>query len=363
MAAITFYSGDFSRTGGTERVTAQIASYLAGQGHEVTVLSHSGDGVPAFPCDGRIRTATLHMERHSGFAGRKIMPYVALRSYLATHRCDVFIAVDVLLAMYMLPLKPLFPQVKFVAWEHFNFHANNGVKNRDRARAMAGKRADAIVTLTKADKTAYEQNLHPRCPVVAIGNPIPVLQDELPDNRERLAIAVGRLTYQKHFDALIDIWSRIEPRHPDWRLAILGEGEDHPALETQIETLGLQHVRLAGLQDDMDAWYRRASVMLMTSRFEGLPMVLLEAQNWGLPIVSYDCVTGPAEVVIDGCDGYLVDEEDEDRFVERLDKMMSDDALRDEMSGNAMEDRKRFAMARIGNQWDELLASLTDRLA
>lgn len=358
---IIFYIGDFTRTGGTERVTAVLASMLARRGYEVTVLSHQGEGRSTFDCDARVQLDSLHMEKHSGFIGRKVYPYLLLQDYLRKHSCDVFVMVDVLLGLYALPLRPLFRHSTFIAWEHFNFHANNGVKNRDRARAMAVHWADAVVVLTHADKEAYEDAFRNTNRIVVINNPIEPVEKQsvaVMSERKHKAIAIGRLTEQKNFEDMIIAWSQIEWRHPDWSLSILGEGELYQSLVRLISSLNVKHVFLEGFQKDVDSWYCESSLMLMTSKYEGLPMVLLEAQNNGLPIVSYDCFTGPAEIVINGRNGYLIPEGDINQFADHLDLLLSDEKLRTQQSIYALQDRARFFAKNIGNQWENLFLAV-----
>ena len=358
---ITFYISDFSRGGGTERVTAQIASALAMEGHDVRVLSHAGSGMPVFPCNSSVENFSLHMEKHTGFWGRKIWPYIALFRELKTHSCDVFDLVDVLLALYALPLRIFFKNTRFVAWEHFNIRTNNGVANRDRARVLAAHQAHASVTLTETDRDAWKERFGEHCPVWTIANPIDLIpeRDITPMNRrETLVIAAGWLTARKHFDDLLRAWAYVEHDYSDWHLAILGEGEERETLERLIKSLKLQRVRLEGFQADITEWYNRASIMTQTSYFEGLPMVLLEAQNHGLPIIAYDCFTGPSDIVDDEQDGFLVPVDDVIGFARRLDILMADSRERARQSEEAVNRRTRFAQNRIMAQWGELFTEL-----
>src|SRR5690606_30927743 len=113
-------------------------------------------------------------------------------------------------------------------------------------------------------------------------------------------IAIGRYTFQKGFDKLIEIWNQFvkEYRIPSgWKLQIIGQGEDQELLERLIKKYELKNVELVGPTSNIGLYYSEASFLVMTSRFEGLPMTLIEAQSYGLPIISFDCLTGPSEVL------------------------------------------------------------------
>ncbi|MFQ9337187.1 MAG: glycosyltransferase [Varibaculum sp.] len=161
------------------------------------------------------------------------------------------------------------------------------------------------MTLTETDRKLYESNLKLKCPIMAIANPMRTLAEACYDVSSRLILSAGRLTTRK---ALI-CWLRSRsglPNHPDWQWVILGEGEDRSVLERKIHNAGLdKRLVLKGQVDDMDSYYRQSAMFVMTSRFE-LPLVLLEAKMHRLPLISFDCLTGPSEVIEDGINGTVV---------------------------------------------------------
>ncbi|HIE0440255.1 TPA: glycosyltransferase, partial [Serratia marcescens] len=167
--------------------------------------------------------------------------------------------------------------------------------------------------------------------------------------------AVGRLSNQKGFDRLIALWRGVAAQVPDWRLLIIGDGPERDALLRQIEDAGLaRQVSLLPATADVADYYRQASLYLMTSRYEGLPMVLIEAMSFGLPLVAYDCKTGPAELIDDGVNGYLVPDDDAAAFSEGVIKLMLDPGLRAHFSVAALEKSRRFSPERIYPQWQQL---------
>ena len=176
-------------------------------------------------------------------------------------------------------------------------------------------------------------------------------------------IAVGRMEYQKNFPDLLSIWSRVAPTFPDWELHIYGDGWMLDGLRRQAEELGVaSQVTFEGAVSDMETAYASSSIYLMTSHFEGLPMVLLEAQSVGLPAVSYACSSGPRDIITDGEDGFLVPLYDEATFAERLSTLMRDEALRTCMGKAAEVASHRYDLEVIMPQWLELFSTLSSSI-
>ncbi len=174
-----------------------------------------------------------------------------------------------------------------------------------------------------------------------------------------MILSSGRLTYQKGFDLLVDVANKVLPGHPDWQWVILGEGEDRPALEQRIHDAGLDgRLILKGRVDDVDSYYRRSAMFVMTSRFEGLPMVLLEAKAHLLPLVSFDCPTGPSEVIEDGVNGTVVPLGDIDAMAKAINALIDDRTRRIEYSRMSDSNAGRYGMTAICDDWIRLLRSV-----
>lgn len=356
---IGFFSGDITRSGGTENVSVMIANELAARtDYEISFVSlFEENDSPFFPINARIRRFTVYPTVTHG-----IQHYFdtcrRLRNVVEKQRIDVLIDIDGILDMYSLPVKRK-TGVKVVSWEHFNYLQNPGVPYRKLTRRWAARCADAIVTLTETDKKLYESNLSLKCPIRAIANPMQMPEKPVSyDADSRLIISSGRLTYQKGFDLLIDVASKVLPNHPDWQWMILGEGEDRPALEQRIHDAHLEgRLMLKGRVDDVDSYYRRSAMFVMTSRFEGLPMVLLEAKAHRLPLVSFDCPTGPSEVIEDGVNGMVVPLGDLDGMAKAINMLIDDKAKRIDCSRMSDSNAGRYGMATICDDWMRLLGS------
>ncbi|MEL4296652.1 glycosyltransferase, partial [Acinetobacter ursingii] len=245
---------------------------------------------------------------------------------LINEKVDTLIVVDSINCFFTC-IAAMGLNIYHICWEHFNLKVNLGSKFRDIGRWMAVRWCDKIVTLTERDKKFWENhfNITSKNKVVAINNPSSyILQNNIPKLENKKILCVGRLTHQKGFDLLLTSWSKVSSKMIGWELVIVGDGEDKIKLEKQAINLGIEKtVIFAGQQKDVRVFYENASFFCMSSRYEGLPMVLLEAQSYNLPIVSFDCNTGPAEVIIDGLNGYLVDHLDIKELSESLLKMAS----------------------------------------
>ena len=167
---------------------------------------------------------------------------------------------------------------------------------------------------------------------------------------------VGRLNPQKGFDLLLEAFARVRPEFPEWRLDILGEGDERPALEAQVAQLGLEaSCRLLGRRRDVLAQMRGAEVFVLSSRFEGFPNVLAEAMAAGMAVISFDCPTGPAQIIRQGVDGLLVPAADVAALAEAMVKLMGDPALRTSLATRAPEVLERFDEAAVFAEWDACL--------
>jgi glycosyltransferase involved in cell wall biosynthesis len=353
---ICFFLGSVSGQGGTERVTTLIANGLAERGYQVSLLSLWSGHEPAFPVDDRIQLAEIFDQSHK-FRWKYTTIVRRLRRFLKENQIDVLISADVILVFYAIPACAR-TEVRHIAWEHFNFLADLKKRHRKLARRLAARFADAVVLLTRQDLHLWKPHVHRQAKLIAIPNPVtfPLISVEERSWDHKLAIAVGRLTYQKGFDRLIRGWQDIAAAAPDWQLHLIGAGEDQAALEQQIRDAGLEQVvKIIPFDQHIDAYYRKASIFCLPSRFEGLPMVLLEAQAFALPSVCFDCYTGPADVIEEGKNGFLVEEGDLPGFARRLLALIEDETRRKQMGLAALAMAGRFEKTTVIDQWDALL--------
>ena len=175
-------------------------------------------------------------------------------------------------------------------------------------------------------------------------------------------VAAGRLTRQKGFDRLLSIWAEVSPQHPDWELLIYGSGRRKRQLRRRVCRLGLDGTaRLMGYSPRLAEELAAASVYVMTSRYEGFPMVLLEAMSVGLPVVSFDLPTGPAEIVTNGVDGYVVPDGDGDALAAALVELMGDGDKRRAFGAAALEKAASYEPRAVAARFEALLDELAAR--
>ncbi|MGH8120705.1 MAG: glycosyltransferase, partial [Gammaproteobacteria bacterium] len=188
----------------------------------------------------------------------------------------------------------------------------------------------------------------------------PVLDPvELLPTGHNILLAVGRLTEGKQPGHLIEAFKSLASDCPQWTLVFLGDGPLRDALELQVREYGLQgRVLLPGRAGNIGHWYEHADLYAMTSQFEGFPNTLAEAMAYGLPAVSYDCDTGPRDLIRHEVDGLLVPSGDIAGLTTALGRLMRDDALRHRFANRASEVRERFSMQRITEMWERLFEKL-----
>lgn len=356
---ICFVSGNISRSGGTERVSILVANELKKRGYEVSFLSIWPGENAFFEMEKGIKIhVVMHGNLEKHFYRTKIYPVKKIRWILKKEKYDVLICVDTLLTSLIYPSMKGLP-IKLIAWEHFNYDHTLTDPKRIKALNIAAQYADRIVVLTKADL-----NMHVYKAKIAsskmeqIYNPISFTSDTKCDIGCKRVIAVGRLTNQKGFDRLLNIWSKIEEEVKDWKLEILGDGELEQQLKMQCDKLHLKQVVFEPKTADVVSHYKDASIYAMTSRYEGFPMVLLEAVTMGLPLISYDCHTGPSEIIKDGVNGFLIEDDNQNLYVEKLLELIKDEDLRQRMGKESSIMASSFNIKTIGDKWEKLLKIL-----
>ena len=245
---------------------------------------------------------------------------------------------------------------KLVFCEHFGYDAAKKIVRV--LRRICYKYGDAIVLLTQADYEKYSFIKASQRYVIPNNSPYPVCGDFY-SAESKILLAVGRLTYQKGFDMLIDAAKIVFKRKKDWKLIIVGDGEDKGLLLSQIcENQLEEFISILPPTQDITKYYKIAGLYVMSSRFEGLPMVLIETQSFGIPCVSFDCCSGPSEIIDDNSTGYLVTPNDVEKLAEKLLLLMDNKEKRKVFSQNALEKAKAFSLEAIAVKWFELLEKI-----
>lgn len=340
MKKIVLVIKDAYSYAGTENI-CNFMSECLGETHDVTVYSLEGSGEPFYPFE-RVKSIV-------SFAGHSNPIKSIVRRIHCEEVDSVFLIsmgrLSVMFAFWSL-LSGKKKRFKAYACEHIAI--NSFSKPIKLLKYLLLRYYDRVIVLTDKDHQVFSRW---RIPSKQIPNPV-VYKAFARTTRSRQALAVGRLDHQKGFDLLLDIWRDFVQTHPEWTLVIAGDGELRQQLEDQASALGIRgSVNFVGRVSNINDYYRDSDMALMTSRYEGLPLVLLEAKSWSLPVVAYDCPTGPQEIINQGQDGFLVPMNDKATFLARMDQLASDDALFYAMSQNTKTTALKFDGQQIKQSW------------
>lgn len=345
-------------SGGMERVLANKANYLVKQGMEVVIVTTDQQGLPPFfSLDERIRCIDLcinYEENNGKSLFNKLLHYPLkqwkhkkrLTKILMQERPDITISMFNNDAGFITDIKDgskKILEIHFSKFKRLQYNRKGWWRLVDVWRTKQdekiARRFDRFVVLTKEDKDNWG-HMDNIC-VIPNANTFSTHQTAVLNARR--VIAIGRYNYQKGFDRLIKAWKTVNQVCPEWTLDIIGEGEDKARLQSLINYEKLNRsVRLMPAISDIENVYLGASVVAMSSHYEGLPMVLLEAQSFGLPIVAFACQCGPKDVITDGETGFLVPEGEVEGLADRLITVMEDDNLRLSMGKKAKEASHRY---------------------
>lgn len=340
-----------SRQGGTERMTALLANMFC-ETDNVWVISTKLKGNDIFfELDSRVQHSILHDVK--GKFGI-IAQIIEIRRFVCKKEIDWIINVDVGMSIYGIPAC-WGRKTKVVTWEHANYYNNWNSRVFPYFRKLAVKCSNAMVVLTERDKENYQRNIRTKKPIYAIPNPVK-RHEFIYNLNSKIILSAGSLLPIKRYDLAIQVAAKVLPKYPEWKWIICGEGSEREKLEKLIVEARLENqVLLTGTINDMSKKYQQAAFYVMTSRMEGLPMVLLEAKSWGLPIVSYDIMTGPSDIVCDGINGFLVKSGDVDIMAEKIEQLIVSSKLRKEFSEQSQIDMEKFDFERIVEKWKQIL--------
>lgn len=349
--------------GGMERALALKVNWLTAHGYRIVVVTTDQRGQPhAFDMDASIEFKDLGIDydQNNGASFASKLLQFPLKQWKHRRRLSRILKElkpDITVSMFNNEAAFL-PRIKDGSRKVLEIHFSRFKKLQygrkglwalaDRWRtsrdARTAARYDRFVVLTEEDK-GYWGDLEN---IRVIPNPRTFTFSEPASLDSHTVLAVGRYTHQKGFDLLLKAWDLIDTT--GWTLRIAGSGEELPAVPSNVVT---------GPAKDIVEEYRNAAFLVMSSRYEGLPMVLLESQAAGLPAVSFTCKCGPRDVITDGEDGILVPEGDIEGLAAGMKRLMDEEDLRREMGRAAFRHSDRFDKERIMSLWDKLFHGLS----
>lgn len=359
---VCFLLGGFSGNGGIGRVTSILSNSLCrDKKYEIYTLSYfNNQKENLYDLDKKIRQDYLFDNPLNMTKGILKGGIIKLRSYLKKHKIDVLIACGALFYPISV-ISCIGIKTKCICWEHSNVQNSKDHSFQLLSRWFGAKNADLVVTLTKHDKESYLDKYN-IINVEQIYNPID--EDVFGYTRQynlnsQKLLSVGRLSYQKNFGMLIDIAKEILSNNPNWTWDIYGEGELREELQSKINEYGLEdRLILKGQVNNLYSLYSEYSMLIMTSRYEGFPMTLLEGMAHGLPLISFDVLTGPNEIIENGINGYLIKPFETEIMISRINTLISNQDTRLKMSNQGKFICENYKLEVIIKHWKELISNI-----
>lgn len=342
--------------GGAERVVSILANYFARKNHTVRIITFYGsDDYELHPAITRIK-----------FHNKKLIKFSTLRGFISflyfyfkkANRPDI-ICSHIDLVGYATIIPSRLYGIKLTVSEHFNHHNQKITFAKRFLWNWLYRYPDAVTILTKFDYPFFESR---NKNVVVMPNPCsykPV--EDLSLKREKVILAVGDLNryYHKGFDNLIEIITPVFKNNAEWHLKIIGAGDEgKKILEDQIKKNGIEdRVTFTGFRKDVHEIMKKSEIFILSSRHEGLPMVLLEAMSQGMACISYDCISGPSEVITNDIDGILVKDQDKNDMIMKLENLINNTQLRERLRSNTPQSLEKFSIETVGGKWERLFNS------
>lgn len=373
---LVYIFSSFAAKGGTERIFCDKMNWLAEvAGYEIVFVTYEQGNHPfAYPLSNKIR----HVDLNTRFFTTGTMPLLKrirfkftmprlfkhrLRKLLGEIRPDVVVSTTYALFLFREILSQPYRHVveSHVYYQLLLQNTFTHIPWLDRmiTRHLLEmlKRCEKVVVLTHKDAACWKGYDN----IEVIHNVVTNYPEKITDvaDRPKRIIAVGRLHAQKGFDLLIQSWQLIAARHPDWQLVVYGHGGDLQKLQQQLEKAGLtSSMTFAGATDNIYKEYQDSAFYVMSSRYEGWGLVLVEAMSCGLPCVSFDCPYGPSDIIRDGEDGFLVENGNIQQLAEKMEMFINNKELRERMGVQARLNAARFTSDNIMPQWTKLFETI-----
>jgi GalNAc-alpha-(1->4)-GalNAc-alpha-(1->3)-diNAcBac-PP-undecaprenol alpha-1,4-N-acetyl-D-galactosaminyltransferase len=349
--------------GGADRAMTAMANYWAAHGEHVTLITLALPHGDFYVVDERVRRVGLGLMSSADTPRRPLRDNLKrlkhLRREIRLSRPDVVISFNAQQNVLTI-LASLRLGVPVIVCEQIDPRRDSIGRPWEALRRLVYPQATAVVVVAAA-LCEWAQQVVRKNKVYFVPNPMAVALNGSSDadsrrNSKHVVAAMGRLTHQKGFDLLLQAFSRCVKNHSDWSLVILGEGEDRKRLESLAVELGIETcVDFPGVVSNPERILRAADLFVMSSRYEGFPLALLEAMACGLAVICTDCPTGPGEIISNGADGVLVPAEDVDALTGAIDCLMSDQKERERLGARAAEVTERFGLERVMNRWNDVL--------
>lgn len=357
---LLYITNGITGSGGLERVLSVKASWLAEHfGYEVHIgaLNEPADKKTFFEFSPKII-------RHTFSVGGNPLSYIksykaGIKQLVASVQPDIISVCDDGLKGFFVP-KIIGKKIPTIYERHasvkIGFTAGRNIKQKAEYAIMQKLASDfsRFVVLTKNNLKEWNtSNLK------VIPNPLPFVAANRSSLDQNTVISVGSLSYNKGTDLLLDIWDKVSQNHNDWTLKIFGKATPDGKYQQLAKEKGLKNISFEGSVTNIQDAYKNSSIFVLPSRSEGFGMVLIEAMNFGVPVISFNCPQGPADIITNGRDGFLIENGDVNEFAEKLQYLMSNVEQRKVMGTEAIAKASAYTADKIVEQWDRLFKSLT----
>lgn len=363
--------------GGIERTLTDKANWLVESGHEVLMVTYNqGCDSVYFTLDNRVclhdlECSTFSMYKYPIYS--RFCYFYKMRNRLRERMkavLDAFMPDIVVVAIpnaedFVWDLMKVTQNAKVIIESHIAFeYFLMGKSFTDRLLYVftpplkAIRKADMLIALTEHDALCWRQ--HKVELVQVVPNPVTYYADNISDiTKEKCRIiAVGRLARQKRFDRLIEAFSLISDKYPEWYINLYGEGELRDTLENLIKTKGLVgRINILNFVQDIYTEYMKSQFLVLSSDYEGFGLVITEAMACGVPVVSTDCPFGPSDIIDDGKTGLLAKMEVED-LAQKMEWMISHEMERRMIGEDAYKKAAQYRKEVVMPRWEKLYKSL-----
>ncbi len=351
---ILYFIDRIDTPGGIERVLSVKANYLVNKGYDINITTlEKGDKPPFFSFSSKIKIHYLNIQNNKIKNPKHIQKVTEL---IIKENPDFCISMFGLEIYFLHSIKH--PSKKIVEYHSskkaLEIQSRNMIHRIYRKYLIKRieknlKKFSKVVLLTKEDQKLWNLNNS-----MVIYNPlIEELSDKYADYSKKQVITLGRISYVKGYDLLVDVWKIVNEQFSDWKLKIVGLGsENAKAIEEKIEQLGLNNViEILPIVKNVEDHYLESSIYVLSSRYEGFPMTLLEAASFGLPLVAWKCPTGPSELVTNNKNGLLSEYLNRNQLVTNLLELMSDEEKRERLGKQSKCDVEKYSIDNIMEQW------------
>lgn len=359
---------DSLRSGGAEKVASTLVNHWTESGNQSTLVTLASADTDFYGIDVRVNRIALGLNRSSRnwreFVRNNSQRIRMLRGVVRSLEFDVLVSfVDKTNVMVLLATLGL--GVPVVVSERTDPRKHQIGKVARYLRFLLYPRARAVVVQT-AGVAEWARHIVGSEAVHVIPNPVAEQFSSTwnPNRREsgHNVVAMGRMGPEKGFDLLLRAFARCAERHPEWSLRVVGDGTERERLRTLAYDLGIERkVRLCPVTKEPEKALRESDIFVLPSRYEGFPNVLLEAMACGLPVISFDCPSGPREIIRDGIDGILVPAEDIEALASAIERLMETEEERRRLAARAIEVRERFEISRVLGMWMSVLDEAAGR--